>query len=701
MRRIDQNDFEAANVEYIQFWMMDPFNEDYEGTPQSGKLYFNLGNVSEDVMTDGLNLYEQLLPDNEAEANNVGNDTTSAWGRTTTGTPFADGFDNLAGSRPFQDAGLDGLASTAELAFYQDFIDEISTIITSPDPENNELARLQVDPSSDNYNYFRDDDYDAAGLNILERYKNFNGTEGNSPTEDIYQAQNADGYSTAASIRPDEEDINADNIVNPVEAYYQYAVDLSPNAINPENVGSNFITDVLTTEAETDAGKRNITWYQFRIPVRTPNKTRHGEINDFRSIRFMRMFMKGFTNPMHLRFARLELVRGEWRKYLGEIDNNPEGITKDSEIDFNVGAVNIEENAGKSPVNYVLPPDIQREQNINTTNLQQINEQSLQMTVCGLEDGQAVASYRNTTLDLRQYGTLKMYVHAESLADNEPIDNNEITVFIRLGTDFTDHYYEYEIPVFITAPGTDYQNNIKASQLQVWPEFNNIEIDIKALTELKLRRDKVILDGGSETNRKRRFFGNYQRGTIYVVGNPNLGEVKTIMIGIRNPRKTETSPDDDGLPKCAEVWVNELRMSNFDKTKGWATVGNANLKMADLVNFNVTAGMSTPGWGSLDKKVAERQQETKKQFSTTAAMNLDKFLPKDWGVKVPMYASYGIEIEEPRYSPLAPDIEFDDYLDAWETKTQKDSVKKITQDRLVRRSINFTNVRKEKNRWKG
>ena len=699
-RRIDQNDFEAANVEYIQFWMMDPFNEDYEGAPQNGKLYFNLGNISEDVMTDGLNMFEQLLPDNAEEANTIANDTNSVWGRTTRGTPFADGFDNLAGSRPFQDAGLDGLAGGEdgpELEFYQDFIQRISQVI---DPNSPEIERLQNDPSSDDYTYFRDDEYDADQLDILDRYKHFNGTEGNSPTEEVYSTQNQAGYSTAASIRPDKEDINSDNIVSPVEAYYQYAVDINENSISPENVGSNFISDVLTTTVSTNDGrKREITWYQFRIPVRTNRKTRHGEIRDFRSIQFMRMYMKGFTNPVHLRFARLELVRGEWRKYLGELDNNPEGIVTDSEADFNIGAVNIEENASKIPINYVLPPDIQREQNINTTNLQQINEQALQMTVCDLPDGQAVSSFRNTTLDLRQYGTLKMFVHAESLADNDPIESGDVNVFIRLGTDFTNHYYEYELPLIVTPPGV-YNADNEASRREVWPLANDIKIELKALTDLKLKRDKEILDGGSETARQQRFFSSYNQGNIYVVGNPNIGEIKTIMIGIRNPRQTPSSANDDGLPKCAEIWVNELRMSNFDQTKGWATVANANLKMADLVNFNVTAGMSTPGWGSIDQIVSERQQEVKQHFTTTAAMNLDKFLPEDWGVSVPMYASYGIEIEQPRFSPLAPDVEFDDYVDAWETRNEKDSVRKVTQDRLVRRSLNFTNVRKERSKDK-
>lgn len=691
MRRVDQNDFEAANIEYIQFWMMDPFNEDYSGSDPRGSLYFNLGNVSEDIMNDGQNLYEQLLPNNETVATDLNQDTLSNWGRVTRGTPFAPGFDNDPNTRPYQDVGLDGFRNEEELRFFNSFIQKARSAILPP-----YLDTLIADPASDDYNYFRDDDYDGLGLDILQRYKRYNGLEGNSPTQDQYAQQNNAGYPTSASTRPDREDINSDNVVNPVEAYFQYKVDLNRGALSPENVGNNFITDVRTATVSTEDGKKRVVnWYLFRIPVRTPNKTKHGDIRDFRSIRFIRMYMKGFNDPVHLRFARLELVRGEWRKFLGELDDNPEGITKDQAVDFNVGAVNIEENSGKIPVNYVLPPGIQRETNVNTTSLQQINEQALQLKVCGLEDGTAQAAYRTTELDLRMYGTLKMYVHAETLADQAPIEDDELTVFIRLGTDFKDHYYEYEIPVKVTPPGV-YSPDYEPSQLQVWPEINNIEINLKSLTNLKLERDRQILDGASDQLVKRRYWKDDANGKMYITGNPNLGEVKTIMIGIRNPRKTPSSVNDDGLPKCAEVWVNELRLSDFNQQKGWATVGQANLKMADLANLVVTAGMSTPGWGSLEKKVSERQQETKKNVGVTAAVNLDKALPEKWGVKVPMYASYTADIEEPLFSPLAPDIEFKDYLEGWDTKSERDSVRKITTDRVIRKSLNFTNVRKER-----
>jgi len=53
MRKIDNNDFESSNIEFIQFWMMDPFNEDNTTPNSTGDLYFNLGDISEDILHDG------------------------------------------------------------------------------------------------------------------------------------------------------------------------------------------------------------------------------------------------------------------------------------------------------------------------------------------------------------------------------------------------------------------------------------------------------------------------------------------------------------------------------------------------------------------------------------------------------------------------------------------------------------------------
>lgn len=698
MRRIDQNDFEAANIEFLQFWVMDPFNEDAdpEGDHRGGDLYFNFGNISEDVMYDGQNMYEQSLPRTEAEANELPDREVSVWGRITPGVPLAPGFDNDPNTRGFQDVGLDGLRDEEEQEYFATYLEQVEATYGTASRAY-QLA-LQ-DPAADNYRYYRDDDYDDSELNILERYKRYNGMEGNSPTREQYETQNAQGYPTSATTAPDKEDINADNVINNVEGYYQYRVRISPDAISPAMVGQNFITDVMEASVTADNGElKTVRWYQFKIPLRGDLKERIGNISDFRSIRFMRMFLTGFDEEVHLRFARLELIRGEWRQFLGDLDDNPEGIADDKSSVFNIRAVSIEENGARQPVNYVLPPNIRREVNFNTANLQQLNEQAMALEVCGLRDGFAKASFRQVEYDLRRYKTIRMAVHAESLPAEvaEPIQDNDLMVFIRFGTDFEEHYYEYEIPLKVTPPGF-YLNDIEAQRELVWPIENEIDLSIERLRKAKLDRDREIMEGGSPLLRRKRYKQRYRQGNIYVVGTPNLGDVKTIMIGVRNPRQSLDSLGlDDGLPKCGEIWVNELRVSNFEDKAGWAATGRVNAKLADLASVSVSGRISTPGFGSIEQKVNERQLETRTSFDASSTVRLDKFFPEKSGVQIPMYVGYAETTSNPQFSPLAEDVPFKEYVEAWDTKRDRDSVKQVIQDKTIRRSINFTNVKKNR-----
>ncbi|MCF6329292.1 MAG: hypothetical protein L3J02_05785, partial [Henriciella sp.] len=84
-------------------------------------------------------------------------------------------------------------------------------------------------------------------------------------------------------------------------------------------------------------------------------------------------------------------------------------------------------------------------------NLRQLNEQSLSMEICGLKDGEARASYKNVQFDVRSYKKLKMFVHAEQQFRagwaTDDLKDDQLTVFIRLGTDFEDNYYEFEMSI--------------------------------------------------------------------------------------------------------------------------------------------------------------------------------------------------------------------------------------------------------------
>lgn len=682
-RPILQQDFNSSNVEYIQFWVMDPFNDDYEYGNSGGKLYFNFGTISEDVQKDGQILFENLVDPDDRPADRVLNEEfISAFGRYTPGQQYVKGFDNNPESRNNQDVGLDGLRDDEERVFFDTYINDILSVI--PQAE----AEVLADPSGDNFQYFQGEELDQAEADVLERYKFFNNPDGNSPIT------GNDGAAAIGTNQPDGEDINDDNNLDDIENYWQYEVDMSRQSVNPDNIGNNYITDVLETEAQTvDGRSRTIRWYQFRIPL--DDGVPIGNIRDFRSIRFMRMFMTGFENPVVLRFARLELVRGEWRRYSGNLKEPGDYQVEDQSTRFVQRAVNIEENSQRRPVNYVLPPDIEREINIGTTNLQQLNEQSLEIEVCDLKDGEARAVFRKVEVDALNYGQIEAYIHAESGDESNPLRDGEVTAFVRLGTDFEQNYYEYEIPLKITPPGV-YNEVAEAGRLEVWPEENNIEIDLDMLREAKMARDRAEVSSGGTITKQTRYAYPAGKATIHVVGAPNLASVQTIMLGIRNPKAIQGS-EDDGLPKCATVWFNEMRMSEFDDNSGWAAISQVNAKLADLGTISFSAAMSTPGWGSIDNKVSERQRETIQEFDVSSNLQMGRFFGKDAGIRLPTYLGYAEMVTRPQFAPLAPDLEFDDYVNqSFPEEGDQDSVRRIQETRIIRRSVNLTNIRKEK-----
>lgn len=669
MRRLSTNDFEQANIEFIQFWMMDPFNSDSPNNT-GGVLYFNLGNISEDILKDSRKSFENGLPKAIGDLSTP-TDTT-VWGIVPTSQSIVNAFDNSTNSNAAQDIGLDGLNNTQEVEFYQQFLNSVQATV---DPAA--YNRIVADPAADDYHYYRGSDYDAAGLNILERYKQYTGLEGNSPTS----SDSPEDYPTAATVIPTTEDVNLDNNLSESESYFQYRIPLDPNEME---IGKNFITDIYETVPNNipNGNTKPVKWYQFKVPVRTPQKRVNG-INDFRSIRFMRMFLKDFSQPVVLRFARLELVRGEWRKYVNDIEEPADGphVPIETESSFDISAVNIEENGNRTPIVYTLPPGINREQDQTSTNFRSLNEQSLVLRTCNLQDGDAKAAFKNVQFDVRSYKKLKMFIHAESIVDQDPIAYGDLSVFIRLGTDFEQNYYEYEIPVHPTPFGT-------GDPEAIWPEANNMEIEFKQLQNAKNKRNSIaypliqeyeVIDGARR---------------IRIKGNPNLSDIKTIMIGIRNPLRTKNPwAADNGTEKCAEIWVNELRLSDFDERGGWAALARVNAQMADLGNITLAGNISTPGFGSIEKRVNERQRETIKQFDASSSIELGKFLPEESGVSIPMYVGYSETVSNPQFDPLSPDIEFKDVLEEVD-KTRRDSILKISQDYTRRKSLNFTNVRK-------
>ncbi len=670
MRKIEQNDFEASNIDYIEVWMQDPYLSN-PNPGNKGQLYINLGNISEDILRDNRRAAENGLP-RSADPTLQYVDTT-AWGRIGRQPVVNFAFDADPAIRALQDVGLDGFNDDGERTYFDtSYLAKLATTfgINSPAYQNS-----FSDPSFDNYHYYLGTaDYDPAQLSILDRYKKYNKHQGNSPT----QTQSTEPFATSATNIPDNEDINRDYTLNDIEEYYQYKIDIDKGRLI---VGQNYVTDsIVTPDVPLKNGKKeSVTWYQLKIPIREYEK-RVGEILDFKSIRFVRLFMSGFENEQVLRFGAFQLVRADWRKYLGNLEAGKEAKPSNPEDDtrFVVSTVNIEKNRFRTPIPYVVPAGIQREIDFSSPQAVQQNEQSLSVLVCNLKDGDARGVFKNIKTDLRQYGKLRMFIHAEG----DQTNNGDVTAFIRLGTDLTNNYYEFEIPLTMTRPG-------QASPEQIWPSENEMIIDLEEFINTKIQR----------TNANHPFTTPYYRQAgrfkYTVIGLPDLSNLRVAMLGIRNPRAIPGAVDD-GLPKCTEVWFNELRMTEFNQRGGWAANGLIQAKLADFANVRLSGSVSTVGFGGIDKKLSERNFDDHYQYDIQSSFELGKFFPKNTGLSIPMFVSYGNILVRPYYNPLNPDTRLQKEIDETTDPLRKEKLKGASDDFTAKRSINFTNVRKNK-----
>jgi cell surface protein SprA len=656
MRNIDQIDFETGNIEYIEFWLQDPFIKNTAAI--EGQLYFNLGNISEDILKDGKRQYENGL---RTPTNNAPEDTATVWGKVPSNPlQVTNAFSNDPADRQYQDIGLDGLTDEQERIKFANYLASLPPAA---------FAKAQADPAADNFKPYRADVYDQQQVGILGRYKDINNPHGNSPVAD-----NNSEFVNAFTQYPDAEELNRDNTLNEVEEYFQYKVDVKPNMM----VGTNYITDrrVVEYEPVDNSPTRLETWYLFRIPIKD-FESKVGNIPDFKSIRFIRMFAAGFSDSIVMRFGKLELVRNQWRKFQYEIDTTGQykNLPAPDPKEFNTLAVNLEENDQRQPIPYVIPPGIERQQQLSNNNVQLfLNEQSLSVQVCGLQKGESRGVFKTMNMDMRQYGKMRMFIHAEGRNADDAILDYSLTAVVRIGNDFQGNYYEVRIPLKKTRWGT-------TDSLLIWPEENNLDFDLQELTKLKMRRNRL----GTGALYYKETLPN---GRAYaVMGNPNLGEVQGMMMAIENT-STEVA--------CAEVWFNELRLSHLDENGGAAALARMDIKLADLGGITVAGTMRTHGFGTLEQRVNERSREDVYTFDISANIDGGKLFPKKFGLQIPIYAGFSGIYSTPEYDALDKDIRLADKLNETSSKTDRDSIREQSQDVTTIKTINFTNVRKLK-----
>ncbi|MFI2742039.1 cell surface protein SprA [Zhouia sp. PK063] len=643
MRGLSSTNFEQNNIEYIQFWVLDPYSNGKTGT--GGELVFDLGNISEDVLKDGRKQYENGLPG--VNSNDFVSETS--WGKVPSAQSLVYAFDASEQNRGLQDVGLDGLSDAQEAQIFT----------------NNS----GTDPALDNYQYY----LNASG-GILQRYKNYNNTDGNSPIA-------VSNTNRGATTLPDVEDVNGDLTMNTINSYFEYKIPITNNIQSTDR----YVNDIREVQVKTPDNRTvNARWIQYKIPIKDFDDA-VGGISDLRSISFMRMYLTGFNQDVVLRFGTLDLVRGDWRNYTKSLQPDVDSDPSDDGTLVDVSTVNIQENETRTPIPYRLPPGVTRESINNNNSIIRQNEQSLSFKVSDLQSHDSRGVYKNLNFDMRRYKKLKMFVHAEAY-QNQPLSDGELVAFLRIGTDFTDNFYQIEVPLSVTQAGA-------ATSEEIWPSENNLEVAFDLLSKIKSEglangtlQDLTFYDSsGNEIDE----FADRSPGEIRVgiKGNPSLGSVRSIMIGVKNASGNDAS---------GEIWFNELRLAELDNKGGWAATAAIDANVADFASISATGNMSTVGFGALDQTPGERSLSDSRQYSLNTSVNLGQLLPKKAAIQLPLNYSVSEELITPEYDPLYDDLKLKDRIDAETTADGKKAVRKRAEEYTKRRSINFIGVRKNK-----
>lgn len=669
-RALQTSDFQSSNIEFLEFWMLSPFLDDDDARSaasnadeRQGTMYIDFGNISEDILKDSRHFSENSLPTSSTDSTR--RTVTTTWGIIPLNQAVTNNFDNTSGAREYQDTGLDGINDTDEAIRFQNYLDELAAL-------NNTVAqRVAQDPANDNFSHFLGVN-PPAGADARYRYLSYNNPQGNS--------QASTGNTRASSTnRPDDEDINKDNTLNESESYYEYEIPIrmGVDARELDEGAAKYITD----KREADNGR---IWYRFRIPLRTEDKTTVGGISDFRSIRFMRIYLKDFKAPVTVRFATLDLIRSSWRRYGKELDGDEPMNCDATNQAFEIDGVNIEENSSREPFNYTLPTGLTREVSVGGVYQTVQNEQSLSLTVNNLCNGASKAVFKVMEKDLRVYEKLKMFVHAENIEGFDEVPTGELTAFIRMGSDMQENYYEYEIPLRMSDPSVTagLSSTSSAYKDEVWLSENEFNFELSTLKELKEERNAM---NASVTEEYSKQVGSH---TIRVKGNPNFGLMKIAMLGIRNPG------DDGGREYSAEVWFNEMRLTGLNERGGIAGLARMDVQLADLANVTMSGNYSSFGFGALDQGVDLRSKERTLGYDLSMAMNVDKFLPQEWGLKLPFYGQISQTKITPQFDAFDLDVALKDKINSADTQIQKDSIRSQSEEIVTRKAFNFTNVQK-------
>lgn len=220
----------------------------------------------------------------------------------------------------------------------------------------------------------------------------------------------------------------------------------------------------------------------------------------------------------------------------------------------------------------------------------------------------------------------------------------------------------------------------------MWPEANRLDFVLQNLVDLKKMRNAAMRSENSTVSYNKVFEGDPDKESnrMSVLGNPSLSDVRVMMIGVRNNASTAR----DGI-----VWVNELKVTDFDESGGWAAKANVNLGVSDIATFNFGTHYETSGFGAVDQPLNSRRMDDYRQYNFAVQVDVGRFLPEKMKLRAPVFYSVMNEKSTPKYNPLDRGVLLKDALDIADTRAERDSIMNYAVDRSTVKSFSISGLR--------
>lgn len=424
------------------------------------------------------------------------------------------------------------------------------------------------------------------GDEYLEEFKNDPSKDNWAPYNDKNKINYKFNCKKQSNQSLESEDINFNGTVEYAinERYFEYTIDLQ------DTTAPYYVRD---TSLNPDGH-----WRRIKIPLKEdlPEYKKAIGNPDWNKIRMVRLIWSDFdedhiTDEYKLAIAEMEFVGNQWESKIDSVGSQFEALT--------IG--------NKDGTDYEVPSSIKLTTDRSSKEVD--IEQSLRIVFRNLRNkDEAVVSKSlvNQGLDMTAYKNLHLLVYGKKKPgelDNQPLYQGRVKFVFRFGTD-SSTYYEYRKEIM---PGWN----------------NNISIDLQKIAQEK---DRYMVQNPDTTiaDTNGTFIVNAPKGR-----QPNLANIQWMGLGVvRNDNSV--SDIDSG-----EIWVNEMIVDGIDNINGWSASANLSTKWADV--FNLSAGMGyTNGNYRQMQDLKRTANDSKMNTNLDASIALDKFLPKDWGVNLPL-----------------------------------------------------------------